>query len=216
MCALALLSGPADARDMISGVASVIDGDTLEIRGTRIRLHAIDAPESSQTCQRPNGNAWRCGQQAALGLADKIGKRPISCKERGQGRYGRSIAVCHQGKIDLNAWLVSKGWAVAFRRYSDDYVAQEEEAKVARIGVWKGTFEMPWDYRARVWSEAADVAPDPDCPIKGNINRTGERIYHTPWGSRDYHRTKFNERKGERWFCDEGEAVRAGWRAPRD
>jgi hypothetical protein len=64
------------------------------------------------------------------------------------------------------------------------------------------------------WAGGTQKAPNPDCPIKGNINRDGERIYHTPWGSHSYDRTKINTAKGERWFCDEAEAAAAGWRAP--
>ena len=67
--------GPASAQDLIVGVASVIDGDTIEIHGQRVRLFGIDAPESSQLCVRPTGEGWRCGQQASLALADRIGLR---------------------------------------------------------------------------------------------------------------------------------------------
>ena len=61
--------------DDLQGVASVIDGDTIEIHGTRIRLNGIDAPESGQLCQDARGTARRCGQQAALALSDRIGRR---------------------------------------------------------------------------------------------------------------------------------------------
>lgn len=67
-------------------------------------------------------------------------------------------------------------------------------------------------YRARRWQEAGSKAPG-NCPIKGNINREGKRIYHTPWGDRFYERTRINEKKGERWFCSEKEALEAGFRA---
>ena len=60
------LTGPAPAGSSLTGVASVIDGDTIEIHGIRIRLHGIDAPESGQLCQRPGGEQWRCGQRAAF------------------------------------------------------------------------------------------------------------------------------------------------------
>jgi endonuclease YncB( thermonuclease family) len=208
------LSSTASSEPTIVGTASVIDGDTIEVHGTRIRLHGIDAPESAQLCTRSTGEAWRCGQQAALALSDRIGGRSLMCDERGQDRYGRSIAVCMLGSENLNYWMVEQGWAVAYRRYSTDYVAIEEAARAAGAGIWSGSFDMPWDYRARRWAGATQKAPNPDCPIKGNINRDGERIYHTPWGSRSYDRTKIDTAKGERWFCDEAEAVAAGWRIP--
>jgi hypothetical protein len=105
---LLLLPLPVSAQT-ITGVASVTDGDSLEIRGTRIRLHAIDAPESRQLCTRPSGQQWRCGQQAALALSDRIGRRSVSCVTRDIDRYGRTIAVCSQDGFDLNRWMVSEG-----------------------------------------------------------------------------------------------------------
>jgi endonuclease YncB( thermonuclease family) len=132
----------------IVGVASVIDGDTIDIHGTRIRLHGIDAPESQQECAAPDGKAWRCGQQAALALSEEIGRGLVSCAPQGRDRYGRTIAVCSLGGADLNRWLVLAGWAVAYRHYSQDYVRDEEAAKAAKRGIWVGAFTMPWDWRA--------------------------------------------------------------------
>ena len=131
----------------MTGVASVTDGDSIEIRGTRIRLHGIDAPESRQLCSSPSGQTWRCGQQAALALSDRIGRRSISCVARNIDRYGRNIAVCSQDGIDLNGWMVAEGWAVAYRLYSQDYVADETESRRAGRNIWTGTFVMPWDWR---------------------------------------------------------------------
>jgi endonuclease YncB( thermonuclease family) len=214
VCGLFLaLTGPSGAAT-IQGTASVIDGDTLEVHGERIRLHGIDAPESAQTCELRNGKQWRCGQEAANELSDYIARRPVICEGQDRDRYGRLIAVCSVGGLDLNLWLVEQGWAVAYRHYSTDYVDPESKARAKEIGIWSSTFDMPWDYRESRWTEAGTKAPDPNCPIKGNINSKGERIYHTPWGSRSYDRTKINTAKGERWFCDEAEAVAAGWRAP--
>ena len=120
---------------------------TLEIRGQRIRLHGIDAPESRQLCATAEGQRWRCGQEAALSLADRIGRRQVSCTLRDIDRYGRFIAVCHQDGTDLNGWLVREGWAVAYRRYSRDYIRDENEARSARRNIWSGRFDMPWDWR---------------------------------------------------------------------
>jgi len=136
----------AEAEELI-GRATVVDGDTLGIRDQKIRLHGIDAPESSQRCTHPNGKEWRCGQKAANALSDKIGHRNVRCVGDKRDRWGRLIAVCFLGSEDLNAWLVRRGWAVAYRRYSKDYVSQEDRARKAKAGVWSGTFEMPWDRR---------------------------------------------------------------------
>ena len=134
----------------ITGVASVTDGDSLKIRGTRIRLHGIDAPESRQLCTRPSGQQWRCGQQAALALSDRIGRRSVSCVTRDIDRYGRTIAVCLQDGVDLNSWMVNAGWAVAYRQFSRDYVAAEAEARRAGRNIWSGSFVVPWDWRRGV------------------------------------------------------------------
>ena len=135
----------ADSSDLV-GVASIIDGDTIEIHGHRIRLHGIDAPESAQTCTR-NGSAYRCGKDAAFALADKIGRGVVSCQQRDTDRYGRVVAVCSQGGIDLNRWMVREGHAIAYRKYSMDYVIAEGEAKAARAGIWAGEFVNPEDFR---------------------------------------------------------------------
>jgi len=149
--AMLLLASPPDsaAAQSIIGVASVIDADTIEIHGTRIRLHGIDAPESRQECTRTNGATWRCGQQAALAHADRIGRSSVRCEARYRDRYGRPVAICFKGAEDLNRWLVQNGWAVAYSKYSKDYVADEGSARSARTNIWSGTFEMPWDWRAQ-------------------------------------------------------------------
>ena len=152
--AFALLSifsaiGPTSAEDRIIGVASVVDGDTIEIHDQRIRLFGIDAPESSQLCVRPTGERWRCGQQASFALADRISRATVSCQPRDLDRYGRIVAVCFNGNEDLNRWMVATGWAVAFRRYSLDYVAAEAAARQSQANIWSGNFAMPWEWRAR-------------------------------------------------------------------
>lgn len=131
------------------GRASVIDGDTLEIRGERIRLHGIDAPESGQLCTDADGRRYRCGQWSAFGLANAIGTATVTCTGRSIDRYGRLIAVCRANGVDLNALQVRTGRALAYRRYSRDYAAAEDRARAGRVGMWQGDFEAPWDYRRR-------------------------------------------------------------------
>lgn len=143
---LATTAAFAEERQII-GVASVIDGDTIEIHGERIRLFGIDAPESGQPCQRADGSRWRCGQQAALALQEHIGQRPVACLQRNTDRYRRAVCRCTLGAEDIGAWLVEQGWAVAYTRYSRDYLVQESSARSARRGVWSGEFTMPWDWR---------------------------------------------------------------------
>jgi endonuclease YncB( thermonuclease family) len=83
-----------------------------------------------------------------LALADRIGERTVRCQERDRDRYGRTVAVCYVAGEDVDRWMVEQGWAVAFRKYSLDYVDAENDAREARRGIWQGEFEMPWDWRA--------------------------------------------------------------------
>ncbi|MCJ2108470.1 thermonuclease family protein [Methylobacterium sp. E-041] len=126
-----LQGGGAFAAEPIVGRASVTDGDTVVIQGTRIRLFGIDAPESAQVCEDAAGKEYRCGQVAALALSDRIGEAPISCEPRDTDCYGRTLAICRKSLEDLNAWMVAQGHAVAFRRYSSEYVGQEAQARAA-------------------------------------------------------------------------------------
>ena len=144
LCAL----GSALAGNDLAGVASVIDGDTIEIHGKRIRLFGIDAPESAQLCVRPNGDPWRCGQQASLALADRMGHHVIRCEPRDLDRYGRIVAVCFDQAEDLNRWMVKNGWAVAYRKCSTGYVNYEDAPRSSRLNLWSGDFDLPWDWRA--------------------------------------------------------------------
>ena len=146
---LAVLPNAGYAKQTIVGTASVIDGDTIEIQNVRIRMHGIDAPESRQGCIRADGTTWRCGQQAALTLSEHIDRGTVRCETRDRDRYGRVVAVCFKGTEDLDRWMVANGWAVAYRKYSQDYLSDEERAKRAKLGIWSGSFEMPWDWRAR-------------------------------------------------------------------
>lgn len=189
----------------------VVDGDTIELNGQKHRFHGIDTPEAGQKCRLKNGGYWPCGKQAITFLENALKSGPVHCDNRGYDDFGRIISVCMIGKIDINAELVRLGLAWAFVRYSRDYVDQEKEAQSAKIGVWQAKTQTAWDYRTERWKVAEQIAPE-GCPIKGNISKNG-KIYHAPW-SPWYNRTKVSLHKGERWFCNEDEALKAGWRAP--
>lgn len=211
LTALLIASRPSFAE--ITGRASVIDGDTIEIRHQRIRLFGIDAPEGQQRCY-VNSKPWRCGQHSAFALADLIGRAWVRCDEKDRDRYGRIVAVCFLGQKNVNAWMVAQGWALAYRHYSKNYVDQEREASAAKRGLWQGVFVFPWDWRRGKRLSQAQQKTKTRCLIKGNISRSGKRIYHVP-GGEFYDRTRIHPGRGERWFCSEEEARAAGWRRSR-
>ena len=150
LVALALLSIAALATHPalagITGPAIITDGDSIKIDGQRIRIHGIDAPEKKQLCQRDD-EPWQCGKSATEALKGWIGSRPVSCEELDRDRYKRIVARCLVDGEDLGEWMVLNGWAVAYVRYSDDYISAEGVAKTDRRGIWDSEFEMPWAWR---------------------------------------------------------------------
>jgi endonuclease YncB( thermonuclease family) len=133
----------------LSGQASVIDGDTLEIRAQRIRLWGIDTPESTQLCRADDSRLYRCGAKAANELDAFIAGRPVSCAPLSQDQYGRMVASCSVNGIDLGEWLVRNGLALDWPQYSKGrYAVVQREADRAGRGVWAGSYVAPWMYRA--------------------------------------------------------------------
>jgi endonuclease YncB( thermonuclease family) len=146
---LLALTGSAAHADTIAGRASVIDGDTLEIHGERIRILDIDAPESRQTCTRPDGVEWRCGQKAAMALAGWIGMHAVTCETTKKDMYKRWLARCTIGRDDMAEWMVGHGWAVPYRDCKCKAVRDASDfARTQRVGIWGGAFVMPWEWRA--------------------------------------------------------------------
>ena len=139
-----LVASPAFAN--VTGNARIVDGDTIHIGKTKIRLHGIDAPESKQTCTA-DGKVWPCGQEATQALVEAISDQSVTCKGDKRDRYKRLLAVCYVGNINLNAMMVSNGWDLAYRKYSADVVDDEAVAEKARVGLWRGEFEKPWEWR---------------------------------------------------------------------
>ena len=148
LAALILAPASATAADNLAGQASVIDGDTLEIHGTRIRLWGIDAPESSQLCRGEDSLQYRCGAKAANEPDAFIARRPVNCLPISLDRYGRTVATCSVGGADLGDWLVRNGLALDWPQYSKrKYDAAQREAEQAAQGVWAGSYVEPWLYR---------------------------------------------------------------------
>ena len=143
------MTGVAMAAE-ITGTVKVTDGDTIRIGDMRIRLWGIDAPERRQTCQGRNGDVYECGRDSAAVLTELTRGRQVECMERDRDRYGRIVAVCRAGAVELNAAMVRRGWAVGYKQFSKDHYSKEQaEAQHKGLGIWSGRFEMPWDWRRR-------------------------------------------------------------------
>lgn len=221
--AMLAFSGIATAAtaQVIQGTADVIDGDTLRVGGTEVRLFGVDAPELSQTCFN-NTSTVACGAMAKEALEGMIGSGRLTCLARDTDTYGRTVAVCRTSGVDIGGALVEAGWATAFQRYGDDYAAVELRARAQRAGIWKWDFQRPEDFRAsleveeepRLAARASSRSSerqrnfqrDGQCLIKGNHSRRGEWIYHLP-GMPYYDATR-----AEALFCTEAQAQAAGYR----
>ena len=191
----------------IVGRASVIDGDT-------------DA----------GGRTYRCGARSAEALSEWLAESsPTTCKFVERDQYGRFVGNCTRADGgSVQRWLVRNGYAMDWPHYSNGAFAKEQSAaRSEKIGIWQGTVQPPWEWRAAQRGKAdtsSVVSPMPSvaspaaasvqsgaCNIKGNISRKGVRIYHVP-GQKYYVQTRISAGKGERWFCTEQEARAAGWR----
>jgi endonuclease YncB( thermonuclease family) len=140
----------------LDGLARIIDGDTLDLGQTRIRLRGVDALESDQRCTGQGRGSYECGKQARDALVALIGGADVTCVPDGSETYGRVVATCSvprrggNGSLELNAAMVRTGFAFDCPRFSKGAYADEEKAaKAARSGAWSGRFEFPWEFRGR-------------------------------------------------------------------
>ncbi|KAL3144151.1 hypothetical protein ABBQ32_003939 [Trebouxia sp. C0010 RCD-2024] len=142
---------PAMAGEIIQGSPRVSDGDTIQINDQKIRLYGFDAPEKAQLCKNAQGADYSCGLQSGEALNSMIGGNPVRCEVRNKDQYGRNVSSCsvltNRGPVDIGNYMVSNGYAVAYRQYGTDYVAVEDAAHQAHKGMWQGPFEMPADWR---------------------------------------------------------------------
>lgn len=224
-----------------NGAIRVVDGDTFKIDGTTVRLHAIDAPETDQMCGDSNSPAWACGDWVRTKTREMYEGSIARCVATDTDRYGRTVAKCSVDGRDVGEQLVSNGLAFAYRQYGMDYDLAEKGAAVNRRGLHATGVMSPAAFRSAQRAQAGSSTlaqntgaktvtvnrdtpaksswlpniVNPDCEIKGNISRGGERIYHVP-GQDYYSKTRISPTKGERWFCSEAEARAEGWRKARN
>ena len=130
------------------GSVDIIDGDSFRRGKDEIRLNGIDAPEYRQTCRDEKGRDWNCGREAARALRGLVSGRTVDCTGLDADRYGRLVSRCTVGDLVLNSEMVRLGWAIAYTRHSALYLREEAEARRHKRGIWRGTFDLPEDWRA--------------------------------------------------------------------
>ena len=142
----------------IIGIPKIIDGDTIYINEYKIRLEGIDAPEMRQECKKERLKIssivgftfyknYSCGEVSKENLEVKIDGSKIKCISSTKDKYKRYLAKCFKDKINLNRWMVRNGYAVAYRRYSKEYISDEDFARENKLGLWQGKFIKPEKWR---------------------------------------------------------------------
>ena len=132
--------------DIKSQELKVVDGDTIHLNGEKIRFSGIDTPELKQTCLK-EGIQNPCGVTAKQILIDKIGNNNVKCISEGKDQYKRILAECFVNNESLSSYLVRSGYAFAYRKYSKNFIPDEDYARINKLGMWSMEFDYPWDYR---------------------------------------------------------------------
>ena len=141
----AATAGAAD-QPICRGQAEVVGPAMLSLAGKRIVLYGVDAPVKGQPCQA-GGKTWDCATASAKTLLNLIGTQEVVCEQRRIDQFGRVFGICKAGDVDINRALVEAGMAVAVAKETTDYVEAEAAAKAKGIGIWRGPFIAPADYR---------------------------------------------------------------------
>ncbi|NMB92520.1 MAG: thermonuclease family protein [Parcubacteria group bacterium] len=193
-------------------VTRVIDGDTIEIEGgQKVRYIGIDTPETVD----PRKPVQCFGVEASKKNKELVeGKRVRLEKDVSEtDKYGRLLRYVYADDIFVNDYLVRQGYAYASTfppdvKYQDKFVEAQKEARENNRGLWSACSGLQ---QTTISLSPINSSSNSQCLIKGNINSEGEKIYHLP-DCPDYEKTKIDESRGERWFCTEEEAIKAGWR----
>ena len=195
--------------DPVKGRATALTGDLIRVGDRTVRLYGVEALEAGQRCRNRRGRWWRCGSRSKRALAGLVNGRTVNCEVAGYDDNGRVLGQCIAGRRDVGRTLIRRGFVFVSKDHPDGYRKLEVAARKARKGFWGSKVQRPSEFRAKRWAAAKREAPD-GCPIKGNVTARG-KVYVLPW-SPNYRRTRIQEKRGERWFCTEREAIQAGWR----
>lgn len=124
-------------------VINISDGDTITIltkdkEQIKIRLFGIDAPEKKQAF----------GNKSKQYLSNLVAGRIVNIKSKGKDKYKRTIGIVYLNGQDINAKMISAGYAWAFVKYSDKYINEELIAKNKKLGLWQDKEPIPpWEFR---------------------------------------------------------------------
>jgi endonuclease YncB( thermonuclease family) len=206
--------------DPVAGAGvQVIDGDTLQIDGHTVQLYGIDAPELGQYCER-NGELRECGVEAALFLQKTVEFEgpPIECPTWGEepaGRGGTELVtgVCQIGPKVIGLTMVQNGYAISLPDSFPDYKEAEKQARQAKLGLWRGDFVAPWEWREGKGGDVRSSDWVRRCNVKAARGPAGEQIYYVPTDE-NYDQVAVDQARGERMFCSDEEARAAGWTRP--
>jgi endonuclease YncB( thermonuclease family) len=190
-------------------VFAIVDGDTLEVGGKIVRLYGVDAPELGQFCL--NGTKrYRCGYEAALILTKLVGSGPVECRPTPVDKKDKG-QICSVGLVDLAEAMLRRGYAAAPPTSLTIYRRVESEAKQSKLGIWRGDFILPWEWKEGRRLEARGDEPRQACDIKGIVSDKKERVYAVNTDP-EYAAIEVDQTRGERLFCSDDEAELAGWR----
>lgn len=194
---------PASGR--IEGKAVVLAGDQMRIDGETVHLFGIEAPLAGQQC----AGSKSCAASAKAALQKLVGGKRVTCEISGREPASFSSATCQVNGADIAGQLVRGGHVFATTGLFATYASAEREARSNRAGLWRSDALRPTQYRAKVWEDAKQSAPE-GCPIKGTV-AGDHKTYLVPWAA-SYEKAKVRSDRGERWFCTEAEARSAGWK----
>lgn len=138
-------------KNSFSGIAKVTDGDSIIIENYRIRLLGIDAPEMKQSCFDENDQAYKCGEKSRDFLKNLADKKEVNCVYNGKDIYDRYLAYCFINEASISNEILKNGMAVIynFKQASLEEIELEKSAKEKKLGIWRGAFQLPKDYRKK-------------------------------------------------------------------
>ncbi len=195
---------PLFAQDVLEGPARVLAGDKIEVQGQQLYLSGLSVPTTDNPCTL---DGQSCAAYSKAGLIALIGDKPVTCalEDRTQGSV--PTATCLLGSEDLSELINARGLAIMFPENPTTLTDGAPSLNSVSAGLL--SLQVMKDYASAL---ATGLLSPRDCPIKGNIaRRTGNKIYHSP-GAAHYKRTLIDLTRGEQWFCNEEDAVAAGFR----